>query len=129
VDMLTMQGEGSPADDREILDGAILDELRNIGGNTALFNRVLELFASRVPQAVEKVAALATSSDLSALADAAHALKSMCANIGAHHAVGACHDLELAARTSKEFDAGEKTANIIREVRRVMRAVDGLRAA
>ena len=81
----------------------------SIGGSEALFRRVLDLFAGRVPQAVEQVTALSEASDMVALADAAHALKSMCANIGASRAVDACHALELAARTGADFDPGQTT--------------------
>ena len=110
-----------------ILDEAVLEDLRNIGGSTALFHRVLDLFAGRVPQAVESVTALSDSADLVALADAAHALKSMCANIGAARAVSACHTLEHAARTGAGFDAGALVGNIVREVRTVMSEVEKLR--
>ena len=112
----------------EILDEQVIDELRKIGGSSALFRRVLDLFAGRVPLAVEHVNALSGSPDLVALADAAHALKSMCANIGAHRAVTACHGLERAARTGENFDAGAMVAGIVREVQLVMGEVEKLRA-
>jgi CheY-like chemotaxis protein len=118
-----------PGDHESILDPNIIEELRNIGGSTKLFARVLDLFASRVPQAVEQVTLLARGNDQKALADAAHALKSMCANIGASRALDACQALELAARTGQEFDAGDMTASIIREVRRVMSEVERMRRA
>ena len=117
------------ADRTDVLDDAVLDDIRKIGGNDALFRRVLDLFASRVPAAVEKVTALAADADMAALADATHALKSMCANIGGHHAVAACHELERAAREEENFDAGALIANMIREVRLVASEVDRLRAA
>ena len=115
--------------DAVILDDGIIAELRNIGGSTALFHRVLDLFAGRVPQAVEHVSTLASGADLKALADAAHALKSMCANIGAFRAVEACHELERAARTGEHFDAGERIGAIVNEVRLVMSEVERLRQA
>ncbi len=120
--------EAAPAPDG-ILDPRVLDELRSIGGSTALFRRVLDIFATRVPGAVDHVDALADGSDAQALADAAHALKSMCANIGAQRAVAACHDLEHAARSGEDFDSGELVARIAQEVKAVMREVERLRAA
>ena len=113
----------------EILDGHVIDELRKIGGSTALFGRVLELFAGRVPRAIEQMTALSSGPDLEALADAAHALKSMCTNIGATHAVAACHELEHAARSRENFDAGSLVGTIVREVHQVMAEVDRLRLA
>ncbi len=112
-----------------VIDPAIIAELRGIGGSDALFRRVLDLFAGRVPQAVEQVASLSGGNDLKALADAAHALKSMCSNIGAGRAVAACNELERAARQNEAFDAGELIGNIIREIRIVMAEVEKLRAA
>ncbi len=120
--------DAPPVHEDGILDDAVLNDLRGIGGTTALFHRVLDLFAGRVPQAVEQVTALIQGADLDTLADAAHALKSMCSNIGAHRAVAACHELERAARSHENFDAGAMTANIIAEVRLVMAEVGRLRA-
>ena len=118
-----------PENDGAILDEAVLGDLRKIGGSTALFHRVLDLFAGRVPQAVEHVTALSAGDDLKALADAAHALKSMCSNIGAYRAVSACNELERAARNGGNFDAGELTSAIISELRLVISIVDRLRVA
>ena len=112
-----------------VLDFSVTDELRTIGGSDALFRRVLDLFASRVPQAVDRVESLRHSSDLAAMADAAHALKSMCANIGARRATAACHDLEHAARTGETFDAGGKIGAIASEMLSVMAEIERLRAA
>ena len=117
------------ADAPPVLDFSVIDELRAIGGNDALFRRVLDLFASRVPQAVDKVESMRDSSDLAGMADAAHALKSMCANIGARRATAACHDLEHAARTGETFDAGSKIGIIAAEMITVMGEIERLRAA
>lgn len=112
-----------------VLDFSVIDELRSIGGNEALFQRVLDLFASRVPQAIDRVESLRDTSDLASLADAAHALKSMCANIGARRATAACHDLEHSARTGEAFDAGEKIGTIAADMLSVMTEIERLRAA
>ena len=116
-------------DGRPVLDQSVIDDLKQIGGSDALFRRVLDLFAARVPQAVDKVASLAATADLGAMADAAHALKSMCTNVGAVRATAACHDLEHAARTGQVFDAGEKIGIIAAEMRAVVAAIERLRAA
>ncbi|MBC8038254.1 MAG: response regulator [Rhizobiales bacterium] len=121
--------ERAPLDASPVLDFSVIDELRAIGGNDSLFRRVLDLFASRVPQAVDKVESLRDSSDLAGMADAAHALKSMCANIGARRATAACHDLEHAARTGESFDAGDKIGIISAEMLHVMSEIERLRAA
>ena len=112
-----------------VLDEPVLDELRSIGGSTDLFKRVMDLFTGRVPQAVETTEALSRGQDMEALADAVHALKSMCTNIGARRAATACNSLELAVRTGASFHAGNQMAAIIHEVRFAMAEVERLRSA
>src|SRR5437762_10254726 len=106
-----------------VIDQTIITDLSGIGGSRALLDRVLGLFEAKVPQAVEGIERLAMTADRSALADAAHALKSMCSNIGAERAAIACDDLEKLARSSGDFDAASGAARIAREVAEVLRAV------
>ena len=112
-----------------VLDEPVLDELRTIGGSNNLFKRVLDLFAGRMPQAVDTAEMLSHGQDMTALADAVHALKSMCANIGAKRAASACNDLELAARTGGVFDAASHMAIILHEISVAMAQVERLRMA
>ena len=112
-----------------VIDEAVIEELRKIGGSDSLYRRVLDLFAGRVPDALKTAEALSLGGDRAALADAVHALKSMCANIGARRAMDACHDLEKAARTGADLEAGPRMAMILRETRSALAAVDRLRAA
>jgi two-component system sensor histidine kinase BarA len=119
----------APAPAGSLLDPAVVAELKTIGGSDILFRRVLDIFASRVPESVGRLQSLALGSDLKAMADAAHALKSMCANIGASRAIAACHELEHAARTGSAFDAGALTAAIASELGLLLREVETLRAA
>lgn len=112
-----------------VLDDNVVAELMAIGGSDALFRRVVDLFLSKAPEGLRKIADERAATDIAALADAAHALKSMCSNIGARRAVLACHDLEHAARTRADFDAGEKIETITRELHEVMTKVKKLRAA
>ena len=123
--------EPEPVEERadDVIDMTVIDEIRRIGGSDALFHRVLDLFTSRVPQACDKINALVPGNDLIELADAAHALKSMCANIGARRAVAACHEMEAAARNGADIDAPALAAAIGREVSLVLREVQRLRAA
>ena len=112
-----------------VLDSCILNEIRAIGGSDVLYRRILDLFASRAPSIIDKVESLRDSSDLASLADAAHALKSLCANIGARRAAAACDDLEHAARNGEPLEAGEKIGAIAAEMFAVMIEVERLRAA
>jgi two-component system sensor histidine kinase BarA len=123
----------APEPEREagdaVLDLEVLDDIRKIGGNDILYRRVLDIFTGKAPAALETLEKIAPGEGLKALADAAHALKSMCANIGARRAVTACDALELAARNGADFDAGEMTGNIAAELRLALAEVDRLRAA
>lgn len=128
-EVLDLPPEPEPLLQQSLLDPAVIGELKAIGGSEILFRRVLDIFAAKVPEAVSGLQALASSEDRKAMADAAHALKSMCANIGATRALAACHTLEHAARTGETFDAGALTAAIAREAAQVLREVEALRAA
>ena len=112
-----------------VLDDEVLDDIRKIGGTDALLRRVFDIFVSRSPTALESLDTLRQTSDNKALADAAHGLKSMCANIGANRAREACDVLEHAARTGAKFDAGELIANIAHEMRVALAEVEKRRAA
>ena len=122
-------GEFAGGNAAPVLDPFVIGQLRTIGGNCAFFHRVLDLSSSHLPSAVNKIENLRHSSDLAAMADAAHALKSMCANIGARRATAACHDLEHAARTGEAFDAGGKIGAIASEMLSVIAEIERLRAA
>ncbi|CAN5203908.1 N/A [soil metagenome] len=113
-----------------VIDHEIIGELKSIGGEGGkLLKRVLTLFMENVPTSLTEIEALAIQSDRRALADAVHALKSMCANIGAKRAQEACDDLELLARTGASFAPAEKVAVIAREVATALQEVERLKAA
>jgi HPt (histidine-containing phosphotransfer) domain-containing protein len=61
--------------------------------------------------------------DLMTLADAVHALKSMCANIGAARAAHACNELETLARSGRIDDPTAHIANIASEAKAALEAV------
>ena len=84
------------------------------------FGRVEErrggLGRSATRAALTKLEATANADDLKALADAAHALKSMCANMGAARVAAACNQLEHSARTDEPLDVASHVAQISREL-------------
>jgi len=96
-----------------VLDDEVLADLRESGGGSdGLLKRVFELFADNAPTSFADIQEVSDASDKAALADAAHALKSMCANIGAAKAADACNTLELAIRQDEEIDVGAAIAEI-----------------
>jgi HPt (histidine-containing phosphotransfer) domain-containing protein len=115
--------------DQPVIDRGVIAELGAIGMDGALLTRVLHLFEAKVPDAVIGIERLSAAADRKGLADAVHALKSMCANIGALRAAAACHDLECLARGGGDFDAADGVARIAREVAEALREVRLLGAA
>ena len=100
-------------DQLAVLDETVLDDLRESGGGSdGLLQRVFTLFEDNAPGSFADIEKVSLSNDSAALADAAHALKSMCANIGAARAAAACHVLELAAREGTEIDMGSAVSTI-----------------
>jgi len=96
-----------------VLDEDVLADLRDSGGGSdGLIKRVFGLFSDNAPESFSDIQKVSQTSDKVALADAAHALKSMCANIGAAKAAAACHVLELAARQGEDIDVGAAIAEI-----------------
>ena len=113
-----------------VIDRKVIADIGAIGSGEAILHRVLGLFETKVPEAVEDIEKLSAAQDREALASAVHALKSMCANIGARRAAAAaCHDLECLARSNRHFDAADGVARIAREVAEAIREIRRLRAA
>jgi len=112
-----------------VIDGAAIVVLKSIGGNDALFRRVVNLFIKNVPESLRKIEALQYGGDDLDLADAAHALKSICISIGAKRAQHACHELELLLRTGQPFDMVEKIGVIAREAEAALKEAERLRAS
>ena len=112
-----------------VIDAAAVAVLKSIGGNDALFRRVVNLFVKNVPESLRKIEALQYAGDDLDLADAAHALKSICISIGAKRAQHACHELEVLLRTGQTFDMVEKVGTIAREAKAALREAERLSAA
>ena len=116
-----------PGEDLPLLDQTILAELGGDGSD--LVKRVSRLFIDHVPDALAEIDRNAVGDDVIALADAVHALKSMCANIGAARAAAACHHLETLARTGQSFDAADHAAIIAHEAQAALAEVARLQDA
>ena len=104
----------------DLIDACVVAELKSIGNNGALFNRVTALFMKNVPVALIELRELAMQKDVAGLADSVHALKSMCASLGAKKAADSCNELEFLARTGKQFNAPEMVGVIIHQAHATM---------
>ena len=112
-----------------IIDPKVIAELKSIGGTEALFKRVAGHFVQHVPASLDEIERHAGSQDVSALANAAHALKSMVTSLGARRAGKACENLELLARNGQDFIAHDLVEIIVRETRAALVEVEKLRSA
>lgn len=110
-----------------VIDMSVIEELREVGNNEELLQRVLMLFAKHVPQALDAVSELAERGEMDAFADTVHGLKSMCANIGARRASAICEELERTVRLGVSFDLAEGTSKLLGEVREALRAAELLK--
>ena len=113
--------DDSASDRLALLDQSILQELGGAGSD--LVERVGRLFVEHVPGALKAIEESAGGGDATALADAVHALKSMCANIGAARAAAACNELETLARSGQVDDPSAFIARIESEAEAALEAV------
>lgn len=112
-----------------IIDPKVIVELKSIGGTEALFKRVAGHFVQHVPRGLAEIEQHASSQDVSALANAAHALKSMVTSLGARRAGKACENLERLARSGQAFVARDMVDIIVRETQAALAEVEKLRSA
>jgi HPt (histidine-containing phosphotransfer) domain-containing protein len=112
-----------------VIDHNVIAELKAIGGTEALFRRVANHFVEKVPTRLAEIEGIAGSQDAGALANAAHALKSVVSSLGAKRAGKACETLELLARTGQAFEARDLVEIIVRETRAALVEVEKLRSA
>ncbi len=69
-----------------------------------LIDRIVKLFNSHAPAALERIAAACGGNDAAAVAASVHALKSMCCNVGAVELGDLCDNYEDTAREQRRFD-------------------------
>ncbi|WP_342162938.1 ATP-binding protein [Methylobacterium sp. SD21] len=85
------------ADPDALLDGEVIEGLLSLGDG-AFLARVVDLYRAQAPVALSALREAITAADQPAIAKAAHSLKSMSANIGAHVLVGRLKPIESTAR-------------------------------
>ena len=112
--------------DAKVLDPEVIESLRELGGedDPDLFGELVELFLEDTPNRIQELGRALTGNDASGLEQAAHALKSSAANLGATQlsrifkeieAAGREHDLRRAATLVEESNqAYEKVREALR---------------
>ena len=108
-----------------VIDPALLVTLRELDeeGGSALGEQILGSFLSSAAATMTRLDAAALSGDLLALSQAAHALKSSSANVGAQVLSTHCQALEKCAREGQGLQAGRLAAQVQSEYPRVVDAL------
>jgi hypothetical protein len=109
---MTASGPGS------VLDEGIIADMRDLktASGEPLLEKILRLFSSNAPLVMKDLLAHRMMDQAHELADGAHALKSLCFNVGAMDAARECDRLEIAARTGSAFDVESHLEALSREL-------------
>ncbi len=99
----------------DTIDYDVIANLRAMTGGEALISKVVRLYLTHAPEAFQKLKQVEPD-ERKALRDAAHALKSMSANIGAVRMAKACETIETAAQGDEPFDAQTMIGDVEREL-------------
>jgi len=82
-----------------LIDEAVVGDIVEMQGpNGTLFGRIVDIYSSHAPSALDALLDMRQSSQFDDVAAAAHALKSMCCNVGALRAGELCDVIETAAQ-------------------------------
>ena len=109
-----------------VLDQQVLDRIRalNRPGRPNLLVKVLGLYSSSSIALTDALTTAALSQDAEAMRQAAHALKSASANVGATVFAELCKDVELAAANGKLEDACLLLEALLEEHKKVLHALE-----
>jgi HPt (histidine-containing phosphotransfer) domain-containing protein len=109
-----------------VLDPDLLDEIRALQaeGGDRLLARVIRAYFDSAPGLVEAIANALEKGDASALADAAHPLKSSSAALGALRLSELCRELEAIGRAGSTDGAPDLLDEFRLEFARVRRALE-----
>ncbi|MFO1408780.1 MAG: response regulator [Steroidobacteraceae bacterium] len=121
----TANASDAPLDERAL---AQIRALQKPGGPD-LLGRVVGLYLESSRQLTERLCAALAAGDAAGLREAAHALKSSSANVGATALAELARRLEALGRSAELEPAAPLCAQLLREYRRVVEALRGLGAA
>jgi two-component system sensor histidine kinase/response regulator len=109
-----------------VLDQQVLDRIRalNRPGRPNLLVKVLGLYSSSSIALTDALTTAALSQDAEAMRQAAHALKSASANVGATAFAEVCKEVELAAANGKFEDACLLLDTLLEEHKKVLHALE-----
>ena len=118
-------------DDLPVIDPAVLEMIGGIGGADArgLIDRVFGLYEAHAPDALQSLEQKFAEGDRDAIAEAAHALKSMSFNVGARRVGEACDTLEDVARTQSDTPIEPHLAAVATALTEALARIEDLKAA
>ncbi len=118
--------EGRSSGDRSVFD--YQDCLTRLGGDTQLFNDILDIFLEDAPQLLEQAHSSLASGDAETLSRAAHTIRGLSANFAAAAVVAASYAVELHARERKLEMAAQCLPRLESELHRLEAALTDFRA-
>ncbi len=108
----------------EAIQASVLDNMRGLRRNgEAVLAQVIRAYLDGAPPLVARLRQAAETGDTGELQQAAHALKSSSANVGARSLAALCKRVEEGAREGVVCDGGERLAQIETEYQRVHAAL------
>ena len=107
--------EEQPQNHRDLLiDTGILAEIRDLqSSGDDLVGRIIDLYLEHAPQLLDALIEALPKGNTDQIADAAHALKSVCRNIGAVRLGDACDLIEEAARAGDTTELAATDAHAL----------------
>ncbi len=113
-----------------IIDSAILDSIGAIDSSESseLIDRIFGLYEVHAPEAIRQIRQQAEGGHGIALADAAHALKSLSFSVGAQRVAQACGVLEERARTESSEDFRRDLELVDEELARALTQIATLKS-
>ena len=110
----------------EVLDTAIIEELRKIGGSSDsdLFDELADQFLSRVPKWIRELEAAARDNDVQSVRRQAHRLLGLCRQIGAKRMAAQCDRLERIDAEASDTTMVTAVALLQREFQAAYRELD-----
>jgi signal transduction histidine kinase/DNA-binding response OmpR family regulator/HPt (histidine-containing phosphotransfer) domain-containing protein len=114
-----------------VLDQQILDRIRALHrpGGPNLLAKVVDLYSSSSRALAEALRTAVQLQDAESARQAAHALKSSSANVGALAFAELCKSVELAAAEGRISQVGEMVPSIVSEHQKVLQALEAHRLA
>ena len=119
--------DGSPTlrpSSSALIDETVLAELRHLGGEDFLA-RMLQQFVEDATICVTQVELAVEQSDPAALSKAAHGLKGICQNIGAHHLADIAEHLEHHCASDSLQEAKGNVMGLKTELQEINRSLQG----